>query len=70
MRCDGDFRNSKRIKIILFRNVLFAFIISIVPALLPVVALKEMQFSAAQLGVVYVRGFWVTGRGYLCIAIS
>ncbi len=46
-------RNSKRIKIILFRNVLFAFIISIVPALLPVVALKEMQFSAAQLGVVF-----------------
>ena len=46
-------RNSKRIKIILFRNVLFAFVISIVPALLPVVALKEMQFSAAQLGVVF-----------------
>ena len=37
-------------RIILFRNVLFALVISIVPALLPVIALREMQLSAAQLG--------------------
>lgn len=46
-------RNSRRIKIISFRDVLFALIISIVPALLPVIAHKEMQLSAAQLGVVF-----------------
>ena len=46
-------RNSHRIKIILFRNVLFALVISIVPALLPVMALKELQLSAGQLGLVF-----------------
>ena len=46
-------RNSQRMKIILFRNVLFALVISIVPALLPVIALKELQLSAAQLGLVF-----------------
>ena len=46
-------RNSHRIKIILFRNVLFALVISIVPALLPVVALKELNLSAAKLGLVF-----------------
>jgi hypothetical protein len=37
-------------KIVLFRNVLFSLVISIIPALLPVVALRELQLSAAQLG--------------------
>jgi MFS family permease len=46
-------RNSRPIKIILFRNVLFTFVISIVPALLPVVALKELHLSAAELGLVF-----------------
>jgi MFS-type transporter involved in bile tolerance (Atg22 family) len=46
-------RNSHRIKIILFRNVVFALVISIVPALLPVVALKELNLSAAELGLVF-----------------
>ena len=46
-------RNSRRIKIILFRNVLFALVISIVPALLPVVALRELNLSAAELGLVF-----------------
>jgi MFS family permease len=46
-------RNSRRMKTILFRNVLFALVISIVPALLPVIALKDMQLSAAQLGLVF-----------------
>ena len=46
-------RNSQRMRIILFRNVLFALVISIVPALLPVIALREMYLSAAQLGLVF-----------------
>ena len=46
-------RHSHGIKIVLFRNVLFAVVISIIPALLPVIALKEMQLSAAQLGFVF-----------------
>ena len=46
-------RNSQRMKIILLRNVLFALVISIVPALLPVIGLKEMQLSATQLGLVF-----------------
>jgi MFS family permease len=46
-------RNSRRMRIILFRNLLFSLVISIVPALLPVIALKVMQLSAAQLGLVF-----------------
>ena len=46
-------RNSQRMRTILFRNVIFSVVISIVPALLPVIALKEMQLSAAQLGLVF-----------------
>jgi Transmembrane secretion effector len=46
-------RNSQRMKIILFRNVLFALVISIVPALLPVIALRELQLSPGQLGLVF-----------------
>ena len=34
-------RNSRRMKIILFRNILFSLVISIVPALLPVIALRK-----------------------------
>jgi MFS family permease len=45
--------NSERMKIILFRNLLFSFVISVVPALLPVIALKELQLSATQLGIVF-----------------
>ena len=46
-------RNSQRMKIILFRNVLFSFVISIIPALLPVIALRECACSAAQLGLIF-----------------
>ena len=46
-------RNSHGMKVVLFRNVLFALVISIIPALLPVIALKEMQLSAVQLGFVF-----------------
>jgi MFS family permease len=46
-------RNSERMKIILFRNVLFSVVISIIPALLPVIAIRECACSAAQLGLVF-----------------
>ena len=46
-------RNSDRMKVILFRNVLFSVVISVIPALLPVIALKEMNSSAAQLGLIF-----------------
>jgi MFS family permease len=46
-------RNSHRMRVILFRNLLFSLVISIVPALLPVIALKEMHLSASQLGLVF-----------------
>ena len=45
--------HSPRIKTILFRDLIFALVISIVPALLPVVSLKELHLSAAQLGLVF-----------------
>ena len=40
-------------KTILFRNVLFSVVISVIPALLPVIALKELNSSAAQLGLIF-----------------
>jgi MFS family permease len=46
-------RNSRRMKVILFRNVLFSLVISIIPALLPVIALRECACSAAQLGLIF-----------------
>ena len=46
-------RNSGRMKTILFRNVLFSLVISIIPALLPVIALRECACSASQLGFVF-----------------
>lgn len=46
-------RNSPRMKTILFRNVLFSLVISIIPALLPVIALRECACSAGQLGLVF-----------------
>ncbi len=46
-------RNSQRMKIILFRNVLFCFVISVIPALLPVIALRECGCSAGQLGLIF-----------------
>jgi protein-S-isoprenylcysteine O-methyltransferase Ste14 len=56
-------RHSQHMKVILFRNLLFSLVISIVPALLPVIALKEMHLSASQLGLcLYVRGRRVPDR--------
>jgi MFS family permease len=45
--------NSPSMHTILFRNLLFSLVISVVPALLPVIALKELHLSAAQLGLVF-----------------
>ena len=46
-------RNSQRMKIILFRNVLFSVVISVIPALLPVIAIRECACSGAQLGLIF-----------------
>ncbi len=46
-------RHAHGMKVVLLRNVLFSLVISIVPALLPVIALRELQLSAAQLGFVF-----------------
>ena len=45
--------NSQNMKIIFFRNLLFSLVISVVPALLPVITLKELHLSAGQLGLVF-----------------
>jgi MFS family permease len=45
--------HSQGVKLIHVRNLLFSLTISIVPALLPVIALKEMHLSASQLGLVF-----------------
>jgi MFS family permease len=46
-------RNSRRMKVILSRNVLFSLVISVIPALLPVIAIRECACSAAQLGLIF-----------------
>lgn len=45
--------NSPRIKTILLRNALFSVAVSFIPALLPVIALKELNLSAGQLGLLF-----------------
>jgi MFS family permease len=45
--------NSQRMKVILFRNALFSLVISVIPALLPVIALKTCACSASQLGLIF-----------------
>jgi MFS family permease len=46
-------RNSQRMKMILFRNVLFSVVISVIPALLPVIALRNCACSPSQLGLIF-----------------
>jgi MFS family permease len=46
-------RYTTGIQIILARNLLFAFFISIIPALIPVVGLKELHLNPADLGLVF-----------------
>ena len=52
-------RYTSGIQIVLARNLLFAFFISIIPALIPVVGLKELHLDPSDLGIsVYVHGRW------------
>jgi predicted MFS family arabinose efflux permease len=44
---------SARIRIVLFRNLLFSLAISAIPALLPVIVYTELKGSAAQLGLAF-----------------
>jgi len=46
-------RYSRTIRIILIRNAIFAFFIAIIPALLPVVGLKELHLSPSNLGLLF-----------------
>jgi MFS family permease len=46
-------RYSRSVRIILIRNAIFSFFIAIVPALLPVVGLKELHLSASSLGLLF-----------------
>jgi MFS family permease len=46
-------RYAPGIQVVLARNLLFAFFISAIPALIPVVGLKELHFDASHLGLVF-----------------
>src|ERR1700675_2517705 len=46
-------RYSRSIRIILIRNAIFSFFIAIIPALLPVVGLKELHLSPSNLGLLF-----------------
>src|SRR6266446_2055017 len=46
-------RYSPGIQVVLARNLLFAFFISIIPALIPVVGLKELHLDPSNLGLVF-----------------
>jgi MFS family permease len=46
-------RYSRRIRIILVRNAIFSFFIAVIPALLPVVGLKELHLSPSNLGLLF-----------------
>ena len=46
-------RYTRGIQIVLGRNVLFAFFISIIPALIPVVGLRELHLDPSNLGLVF-----------------
>jgi len=46
-------RYAPGIQVILARNILFALFISVIPALLPVVGLKELHLNASSLGLVF-----------------
>jgi MFS family permease len=46
-------RYAPGIQIVLARNVLFAFFISLIPALIPVVGLKELKLTAAGCGLLF-----------------
>ena len=46
-------RYSKPVRIVLIRNAIFSFFISVIPALLPVVGLKKLHLSPPNLGMLF-----------------
>lgn len=46
-------RYAPGIQVVLVRNILFAFFISLIPALIPVVGLRELKLTAAGCGILY-----------------
>jgi MFS family permease len=46
-------RHSPAIQVVLVRNVLFAFFISVIPALLPVIGLRELRLRPCSLGLLF-----------------
>jgi MFS family permease len=46
-------RYTQGIQIVLLRNILFAFLISVIPSLLPVVGLKKLHLDASGLGMIF-----------------
>jgi ABC-type Na+ efflux pump permease subunit len=46
-------RYAPGIQVVLARNVLFALFISVIPALLPVIALKKVLMNSANLGLLF-----------------
>ena len=46
-------RYTPGVQVVLARNLLFAIVISAIPALLPIVALKKLHFSPGELGLVF-----------------
>src|SRR4029077_1029375 len=46
-------RYSPAVRVVLARNILFAFFISVIPALMPVVGLKELHLLPCSLGLLF-----------------
>ena len=46
-------RYAPAIQVVLARNILFAFFISVIPALMPVVGLKELHLQPGSLGLLF-----------------
>ncbi len=46
-------RHSSPIRVVMVRNVLFAFFISVIPALVPVLGLKELRLQPCSLGLLF-----------------
>ncbi len=46
-------RYAPAIQVVLARNILFAFFISVIPALMPVVGLKELHLQPCSLGLLF-----------------
>jgi MFS family permease len=58
-------RYTQGIQIVLLRNIIFAFLISVIPSLLPVVGLKKLHLDASGLGMI----FTFMGTGSVAAAV-